>query len=392
MIAGVLWFWQPWVPDSPATVEQALRTKNYPAALAGAERLARQDPRQPRLWMLLARARMASKDLNGMIDALRKIPEVSILKPEALFFEGKALIELHRGREAEKAFLQCVQKSPPDSALLVNAEIELLAIYAMEERWDAFREMSWQIYPQVEGAEALSVLTMRMRGEFEQTKPEMSIELLTKYVEMDPEDANAFAGLAAAYEQQGNLGEAVQHYRKAHQADLANLEIEERYLSSLLKNGDSDILRSEIQALSTAAHERSGILKIEAILDQNDGRFLQAAEKLQLYLAGRPDDSEAVHRLSQVMLRLGRKEDAEAWTEKRNRLNKGRDSLRDAWNDFADQYEKTPEEIPPVLLEKLGEACKEAQLNREARAWLNLALQFRNSRENTDNRTSSPGP
>ncbi len=375
--AGVgLWIWQPWVPDSAAAVEQAIKKKQFGLAVAGAERLTQNDPRDTRAWFLLARARTGTNDMPGVIAALRKIPDFSLLKPEAFYFEGKAHFALHRGRDAEQAFRNCALKSPVGAVIRVNAEIELLAIFAMEERWDEFKSMFWQMYPQLSGPETVTGLTMRMRSEFEQTKPELSIEFLSPFVAADPADANALGGLAAAYDQLGNLGEALRLYQQASELDPNNLDLKERHLSVLLRQGEMDTLKAQMVSLPLIAQDRSAILKIKAIVAQNDGELEQAASFQERYLQTRPDDSEAVHRYGQVLLRLGRKEEAARWAEARNQLNAGRDALREAWNDFADRYEKDPTDISPEILKRLGRACKQARLDREGDAWLKIASEF----------------
>jgi len=371
-----VWIWQPWVPDTHLGVEQAIKKRQFSLAEAGAEKLTRTDPRDTRAWLLLARARTATKDMAGAVEALRKIPDFSLHKPDALYFEAKSLLEMHRGRDAEQAFRKCVAKSAAGSGIQVNAQIELLAIFAMEERWEEFKEMFWQLYPQMSGQETVTALTMRMRSEFEQTKPELSIEFLSQFVAADPSDANALAGLAAAQDQLGNLSEALKLYQQASELDPKNLDLRDRYLGALLRHGDMETLKTEVEALPQAAHERAAIMKIRAIMAQNAGAFDDAASLLDKYLQIRPDDSEAVHRIGQVLLRLGRKDEAAKWTEARNELNAGRDKLREAWNDFADRYESDPNNVSADLLRQLGKACKQARMDREGNAWLKVASEF----------------
>ncbi len=378
-----------WASPSLERAEDLIASRRYAEAAKVAEGLLRGRPKDPRLLFTLARARTGSGDLRGAVEALRKIPDWSLYKDEARFFEAKALMGLHRGREAERLYRECSESRSP---LATNADLELLALYAMEERRDEFERTFWKAFPTLSGPDRLAVLTMRMRVEFEQTKPEVNAEALRAMVEADPGDYHARAGLAASLDRAGDLESARVHYEKALAEAPDALGIRERYLDLLHRLGRTEALRAAIGELPPGAEERPEILKFRAGLDQASGNLADAARLLARARDLAPNVPEYRHRLAQVLNLLGRRQEAAPESAERDRLTSARDRLRKAWNLLADTYENRPDELKASLLVGMARACSGCGMTREAEAWLAEAERLEPGSATGPDASLDPGP
>jgi Flp pilus assembly protein TadD len=370
--------WEP--PPKMADVEALLARKRYADAADGSERLVRSDPDDPRAWYLLARASAGAGRLARAVEALRHIPDWSLRKPDALFFEGKLLLEQHLGRQAEAALRACIARDVSGVGLADNARLELLALCAMEERREAFVDTFWEVYPRLDGPDRLAVLTMRMRLEFEQTKPELNAALLRDYVAKDPEDAQARAGLAAALDHAGDLTAARRLYEEALALAPGDPELRERTLDVLLRAGDMEALTRVLAGRPPGSDDRAEMRKFLGIEAQSRGDSRGAAEHFARAAERRPDVPEYHHRLAQALIRLGRREEAAEATARRTRLNEAREELRKAWNAFATAFEVDPDAVAPELLEAIARACAAAGQSRESGAWADQAARLRQAR------------
>lgn len=360
-------------------IDARIKDRQFERATRLAERLTRTDPRDPRVWYALARARAGAGDLEGSIEALRRIPDWSPRKADALFFEGKALLELKRGRQAESAFRACIEHDASGSGLGVNARLELLALYAMEERTDEFRQVFGDVYPRLDAADRLAVLTMRMRLDYEQTKPETNAENLRQFVASDPRDAHARAGYAAALDKGGRLDDARREYLRAVADAPDSIQIRERAIDLLHRQGDVDGVARLLSERGLGSDGRPEICKFLAMNAQSSGQVELEIQLLQQAAQLSPESPEYKHRLAQALIRDGRKDEAAQVAAERARLGEAREALRLAWNDFAIAYEADPQRIDADLLHKLAVACRSAGLEREAEAWSREADQIQSS-------------
>ncbi|GIW87489.1 MAG: hypothetical protein KatS3mg108_1813 [Isosphaeraceae bacterium] len=379
-LAGVV-VWIAWARSeqlSHDSIERALAQRQYDVAARQAERLTRDNPRDARAWFLLGRARAGSGDAEAAIAALEQIPDWSLRKPDAQFFSAQLLKSLHRGREAEAAFRAYLAREArgEPAPLAASARLELMSLYAMEERFEAFRSMFWEVYPSLDRDDRLATLTMRMRSEFEQSAPAISLDILGKFVAADPDDPHAHAGLAAALDHAGRLDEAEAELRKAHQLAPDDVEIRARWLESLYRLGRTDELEQQLRPDAATGTGHPTIARLIGITAQARGDWSEAARWFEQAVRLRPDLPELHHRLSQVLARLGQSDQAAFHAAERSRLTEAREALRKAWNQFADAFESNPNSVAPELLWALSDACQAAAWPREAQAWADLARQF----------------
>lgn len=378
-----------WTSPTAASVESALASRQFGRAIDEAQDLLRATPNDPRLLYNLARGYMGAGDAERAVEALQKIPPWSLRKPEALFYEGKIRLAQKRGRDAEQAFRACVATGAP---VADNARLELLAILAMEERFDAFKQVFWEVYPRLGASDRLPVLTMRMRLEFEQVKPELNAESLREFLAADPGDTQARAGLAAALDHAGDPIQALTLYAQALQEAPEDLSLRERYLDLLNRTGESASLRTVLAQRPAGSDDRAAIQRFLGLVAQTDGKLPEAEAAYHRSIAADPGVSETHHRLSQVLQRLGQREAAAAAAAERDRINRVRDALHKAWNDFADTFENRPEQLTADLLLGMSRACGACDLSREADAWASAARQWEQAQAAGAGTRPAPAP
>lgn len=368
--AGAWLYATRWERATPAEIEALIAARRFADAEAAAGAWLRRRPGDPRALFTLARARAGAGRLDDAARLLREVPDWSLRKPEALFYEGKLQLDLGRGRDAEAAFLACIRRG---TSMAVNARLELLALYAMEERLEPFRRTFWEVFPRLADEDRLAVLTMRMRIEFEQSRPELNAEVLRRMVAADPGDPHALAGLAAALDRMDDLPAARDAYAKALALAPDDAELRERLLGVLHRLGDAPALREALEARPPGSDDRPETRKYLGIVAQARGDLPAAADAFARARDADPFVAEYRHRLAQVLNLLRRPDEAAVESRDRDRLNQARDALRKAWNAFADVFEGEPGKLTPDLLVGMARACRRCGLAAEADAWVREA-------------------
>ncbi|HEV3168317.1 MAG TPA: tetratricopeptide repeat protein [Isosphaeraceae bacterium] len=375
IVGAVAFVWLRRAPTPPSLEEgeRLMAARQFGQAERVAKALVDASPIDPRGLFLLASARAGLKDVKGTADALSRVPDWSVRKPEALYRAGLALRILNRGREAEESFLACLVRDP-DGIYGLDSRVELLKLYALEERKDAFRAQAWETYDRIPPRGRLPILVMRMRVEFEQAKPEINTKQLQPMVEADPDDPEAAAGLASARDQASEEAAARTLFEKALAARPRDVELRERYLDLLYRMGDLAALKHGLAGREQGTEKRPRTAKFLAIADEKEGDLTAAARYYALATEADPLEPEYPYRLAQVLNRLGRKDEAAARLAEHTRRTEAKTALRKAWNDFADAFESVPSKITPELVLGMAHACETIGWRREATAWYREVL------------------
>jgi tetratricopeptide (TPR) repeat protein len=362
-----------WTPPSLDRAEKLLAEKRFAEAASEAEAVLETKPGDTRALFAAARARVGMEDWARAVAALESVPDWSARKTEALLLVAQIQKKRNRGRDAETNFRACLARDP-DGPAGTSARIELMKLYAMEERVDEFKALVWDVLPRVSDLDKVMVLMRRMQIEFEQTLPEINAKTLRAMVGEDPEDAYARAGLAAALDRSGDVEQARKLYAHALAARPNDPELRERYLDLLQRLGDMTTLRAVLEARPPGTDERPATLKFLGIVAEADGKADQAIAYQERAVAADPTDPQHHHRLSLLLYRNRRKADAEREAAERTRLDKARDQLRQAWNAFATPFETDPTHVDPALLLGMARACEACGWVREASAWYRATL------------------
>jgi tetratricopeptide (TPR) repeat protein len=367
--------------------EDYIAAGRYAAAAKMAESYLTNDPRNTRALMILSRSRAALGDYEGIVDALRRISDESVKKPEALYVSGQALRLLGRAREAEEAFRGCVARSPDGwRGHPFDARVQLLQIYGLEERHDDFVALAWDSYERMPARLKLSFLVMRTRLELEQAPPEVNARTLATMVAKDPDDPHALGGLAAARAREGRMEEARELLSRAVTLDPGDAELREKLMDVLQKLGRLDELADVLAARPEGAGDRAKTQAFLGVVAEARGDLDAAAAAFARAARLDPGQYEYPYKFSRVLALQGRLVEAQARLADRDRIQKARAALREAWGTFADVYESDPDRVEPAMLVGMGRACEGLGWNREARAWYREAM--RHDPDNDEARTA----
>jgi Tfp pilus assembly protein PilF len=332
-----------------------------------AERLVEQNPRDSQALYELARARWGLGDFAGCADVAKRIPIWSGRRSAAALLAGLAMRKLHEGRRAEAEFLEAIARDPEGIAAM-QARMELVALYAMEERRGPFEQMVWQIYDRLDESRKLVAISMHLRLQFEQVLPETNAEALRRIVERDPSDANAIAGLASALANGNDLETARTTFERAVALAPDDAELRERYGELLNQVGDIEALSALLASVSPETINRAATWRLVGVVAQTKRDLQGASDAFERAIERDPLDIESRHRLSQVLYQLGRRDDAARQAETRDRLRAGRDAMRSAWDTFASAFEKDPEAVTSEQLLMLARGCAASGLESDALA------------------------
>jgi tetratricopeptide (TPR) repeat protein len=377
--------WLAWsYANSPTLkdVDRWLRRQKY----AEAER----DARAYLVWhrndaegiFALAKALAGRGKVKQCAEALERVPHGSPKRAEALYRAGQAYQQIHRMRDAERAFRACVASDPNGQDYAMSARIELAALFAMQERREAFKAVGWEAYDHLPEAKRLPVLTMLMRLEFEQTKPDINATSLRAAVDADPADSYARAGLAAALDQQRNVAEARSLFAKALEEKPQDPELRERYMDLLRRMGDFDAMKAVLAARPPGTDDRPATQNILGIVAESAGDLEAAEAAFRRAVQLNPRDPEYHHRLSLVLFRRGRSAEAAKEAATRTELREGLTQLRQAWTLYANAFDVDPDQIPTELVLGMARAIESCGRDREAIAWYRQVLRL-DAREST---------
>jgi tetratricopeptide (TPR) repeat protein len=378
--AGGVLAWSSW-KETPtlSEINRLLARRKFTEAERGARAYVFWHPSDAEGWFTLARSRAGGNDFQGCVAALERVPDDSPRKPEALLRAGQTWQRLGRGRAVEVAFRACFGRNRGGRGVGMDARFALLALLAQEERTGAFQQLALDSYEEIDRSDPrrLTVLTMRMRIQFEQSQPEINIRALKPYVAGDPSDADALAGLAAALDRSGDTTEARRLYAAALELEPADPELRERYLDLLHRLGDTQTMETVLTQRAAETETRPATLKFLAIVAEARGDLGRAAGRYRRAIAAAPHDPELHHRLAAVLFRLRQTGQAQAEAALRVKLRAAQDQLRHAWDRYADAYDRDPSNVDPDLLLGMAGACEACGMIREAQAWYSQVLEVR---------------
>lgn len=377
LIAAAAWWYRgrPAAQPTLAEIERLIVADRFADAERQAQVLLVRDASEPSVLFALARARAAQANWIGMAKALRQVPAWSIRKAEALYREGKALRLADQGRAAEAAFRECIRVDP-NGAPALESRMELINLYAMEDRRDDFLPVVWDAYERQSPGNRVLVLTMRMRYEFEQAKPENNIESIRRLVAADPHDVHARAGLASARDRAGDHATARQLYASALADAPADPNLRERYLDLLYRTGDFETLQAVLDDRPPSSEERAKTAKFLGVTAEKRGDLAAAAQAYAKAAQANPSEAEYHYKLAQVLHRQGKTAEATAESAQHARQNQAKIALRKAWNEYSDALEATPPRVTLDHMLGMARACEAYGWQREGEAWYREVLRY----------------
>jgi tetratricopeptide (TPR) repeat protein len=358
---------------SLATIAEWMAHQRYALAEPALREHLRRSPDDGEARTMLARLLAARGDSRGCAGELQRVPFWWPTKAEARYREGQSYLRIDRAREAEAAWLALVKHDlpRPPSAIFQDACLELLRLYAIEDRWEDAAPLIWSAYDQAAPPDRALWLIIRLRSELERVAPSETIVPLRRYVTADPEDGEALRALARAEQALGCPAAAATHFRLCLARHPGDARAWRDYLAMLLAQGEREAFRAALaRAPATATSEPQ--LWLYRGLDHEWRGDLEGAAGLYCQAVARnPCVVEYHYRLALAEGRLGCREEAAEHHRRARRLREARGRLPELlgrYLDTRDQHGGPARASLATTLERLTSTCQELGWPRAADA------------------------
>ena len=164
---GLGWWYRREIRAVPSvtTIAGWMARQRYAEAEPALGEHLRRSPDDGEARIMLARLLAARGDARGCARELRRVPFWWPTKADALFREGQTYLRINRAREAEAAWLALVKQDTPHappSAIFQDVCLELLRLYAVEDRWEDAAPLIWNAYDRAVPSDRAPWLIIRM--------------------------------------------------------------------------------------------------------------------------------------------------------------------------------------------------------------------------------------
>jgi thioredoxin-like negative regulator of GroEL len=351
---------------------------------ADAERALRahlaRSPQYGEARLMLARLLANRGDVLGCAGQLHEVPFWSPLKNDATFREAQSWLKADRARDAEAAFRRYLADDPNHPVakpFLRVAEVELINLLSLENRWDETRAVIWQAVPRAEGADREELLVMSLRTLLERSSPAASVGTLRRYVAADPSDTEARLALAVAAQALGRPAESDGQMAVCLRQRPDDPKVWRARLEVLKDRGDLAALKDALaKAPATVA---DALWPYRGLVLAQSGDLPGAADAYARAVASQPHDADLHYRSALVARRLGRARDEARALQRYKALQAARADLPDALTKFVEEARApdAPTDVRRTTAARLAEICKALGRDRDAREWARLATESR---------------
>jgi tetratricopeptide (TPR) repeat protein len=372
---GLGWCWRETraVPTL-ATIAGRMARERYAEAEPALREHLRRSPDDGEARTMLARLLAARGDSEGCARELRRVPFWWPTKAEARFREGQTYLRIDRAREAEAAWLAVVgQELPqaPPPAIFQDACLELLRLYAIEDRWDDAAPLIWKAHDLAAPADRALWLIIRLRSELERIAHTETIVPLRRYVAADRADGEALRALARALEALGRPADAARHFELCLERHPDDGRAWRDYLAMLLARGDRDAFLATLARAPAAAESQAQLWVYRGLACEWRGDLPGAASLYRQAVVRDPFVVEYQYRLALAEGRLGHKEMAALHQQRARQLREARGRLRAVFGrylDARDQRGGPAQALLATTLEQLTATCQTLGWTRAADA------------------------
>ena len=350
-------------------------------AIAVLRRALLHSPHDDHAAMMLGRALGARKDYRGAAEAWRTVPYWSPRKPEALYAEGLAWLQIWRVREAEKALLAYLDDDPnhptphPHARTVLN---KLLDVLALEDRWEDARRLIWRAYddPSLGPISRRGLLETSLRTRLERSNPAASLFNLRKIVAADPGDLNARRALAVAANAEGQIEEADREIRACLDAHPRDPKTWGARVEMLRARDDFPAIVEAVAQAPPEADADARMAMARGRVRRQERDHAAAAEAFAKAVALTPEDPDARNALALSLRLCGRSKEAEVHRRRHAELEAvSTKQIPDAVNAYKDASERPRRDLQEMkaAMRGLSAACRGMGWNRDADGWARAA-------------------
>jgi tetratricopeptide (TPR) repeat protein len=381
---GIGWYWDVTRPrPGLAAIAVWMARGRYAEAEPALRERLRRSPDDGAARTMLARLLAARGDSRGCARELQRVPSWWPTKAEARFREGQTYLRIDRARDAETVWLALLKQNlphAPSPAIFQDTCLELLRLYAIEDRWEDAAGLIWNAYDRAAPADRALWLIIRLRSELERVAQWETIVPLGRYVAADPEDGEALRALARAEQALGRPTEAAAHFRLCLERRPDDVRAWRDYLAFLLARGERESFRATLAKAPPAAMNEPQLWVYRGLEREWHGDLETAAALYRQAVARNSFVVEYHYRLSLTESRLGHGKPAGEHQERARSLREARSRLPALFTRYLDARHllSGPDDASlPAILERLAATC-------EALGWRRAAEACREERTRTE--------
>ena len=324
------------------------------------ERLDRLDAPDPALARdALARVRRARTDDTRLAALGRR-------------YEGDLCERLMHLDEAETAWREAYRLNPayPEPAR------RLIQLYTQQGRKQAARELALRLYQAGrDSRERLRSLLELTRIEIYQPAAVEVINKLTPVVRENPNDLGSTLALGRALVREGRTEEGLKHFFQSLRTHPDDPDAADAMLTALEDAGRVESLENELARLGAKPDPLGRLARHRGWVEQERGRWNDAARFYRLATESAPDDPKLRYRLGRMLRLAG--DEAEA--RRLERATRDREAASRALRTLFDRKRAELSDGPPNpdLYQEIADLRERMGRVDEARSWHALALKAR---------------
>lgn len=364
-------------PKSLDEIRHLIDRRQWSEADVHLRRFLASHPDDVEAMLLHARVLAAKEDFAQCATLLERVPPDYAERARALLRAGQAWHEARRRRDAERVWLACLETTAGDEELpLIQQECrrQLCGMFALERRredlWKMTDEMTRHALPR----ERHEPLAMRTRFELVMVEPQVSLSQLEPALENDPQDYVTRMAVGLYYLEAGNSEKARARIYQCVEAHREEPRVWEAWLQLLHKTGDHFGLEQAVRELPPATEQSAGCWKYRLIVAEQKEDLDGAQEAARRALNMRPFDAEIHHRLGQLLLRAGRKEEAQEHLNRNQELQRAQQDLRDAFDIYRKDYARATKDRRTEIAFRIAGAYERLGRPSEAAGWHRVVL------------------
>lgn len=332
----------------------------------------------PVVYLLAGRIRAAKGEFKQALDLLERVPEGSSVYLEALFRKAQILNHLGHRRKAEQLFKEVVVLADARGDLASteirrSAIFELIAMYSLEQRSSEAIPLVWAVYPEHTEPWRLLIALVRLQGE--PPYVDKAVSILQTAVQADPDDWYSHRAIAYYNLKGGRFEDCVRHARKALELQPDDPQTLAILFQAYVAQENYAAIDQWIRTHDLPEEAPADFWRALGQAHEAADRFQEALTYYRKALEIAPYDYRNHFALGSVLIKLGRREEAEEHMKRFQELKAHYQALQQFISNLGDDSQAPTWTVPPPdQCVELGEHCLALGRPREAVGWAQMAL------------------